>query len=146
MKPMTMDIEKIKTILPHREPMLMVSTVTACRPMESIEGTLFVDPEWTIFDGHFPGNPVFPGVLSVESMAQMADIMIMTAEKYQGKEPLFAGISDVRFKKKIIPGANLIVKVRVADENDAKAKVTCEGKLYLEGELAAQATFTVAMR
>ncbi len=146
MNVMKMDTGEVKKILPHREPMLMVSTVTECVPMEKIEGTLFVDPSWSIFDGHFPGNPVFPGVLTVESMAQMADIMILTAERYTGKAPLFAGINDVKFRKMITPGANLVVKAQVMDEDTAKAKVTCKGEVYLQDELAAQATLIIAMR
>ena len=146
MDKIALNTEEIKKILPHRNPMLMVSTVTECIPMESIEGTLFVDPSWGIFDGHFPGNPVFPGVLTVESMAQMADIMLMTAERYAGKAPLFAGINDVKFRKMIKPGANLVVKAQVMEEDTAKAKVTCKGEVYLQDELAAQATLIIAMR
>ena len=106
---LTLDHEGVMGILPHREPILLVDTVSECVPMDHIEAALYIDPEWDVFRGHFPGAPVFPGVLSVECMAQAADIMLMTAEKYQGKTPLFAGIDKARFLRKISPGDQVTV-------------------------------------
>ncbi|MEA4893804.1 MAG: beta-hydroxyacyl-ACP dehydratase, partial [Oscillospiraceae bacterium] len=93
-KKTVMDKSAVMDVLPHRAPMLLIDEVTELKPMESIEAKLYIDPEWELFKGHFPGAPVFPGVLSVECMAQAADIMLMTAEKYKGKTPLMAGITD----------------------------------------------------
>ena len=114
--------------------------------MEHIEAELFINPEWDVFKGHFPGAPVLPRVLSVECMAQAADIMLMTAEKYQGKTPLFAGIEKARFIRKISPGDQVTAKVKVASENVEKAVITCEAELHQAEGLAAKAVVTLAMR
>ncbi len=143
---LTLDHEGVMGILPHREPILLVDTVSECVPMDHIEAALYIDPEWDVFRGHFPGAPVFPGVLSVECMAQAADIMLMTAEKYQGKTPLFAGIDKARFLRKISPGDQVTAKVKVASENEEKAIITCDAELYQADGLAAKATVTLAMR
>ena len=145
-KSIVLDHEQVKAVLPHRDPILLIDTVTECVPMEHIEAELFINPEWDVFKGHFPGAPVFPGVLSVECMAQAADIMLMTAEKYQGKTPLFAGIEKARFIRKISPGDQVTAKVKVASENVEKAVITCEAELHQAEGLAAKAVVTLAMR
>ncbi|QAT50076.1 beta-hydroxyacyl-ACP dehydratase [Caproiciproducens sp. NJN-50] len=141
-----MNQESVMSVLPHRSPMLMINEVLTLAPMESIEATLYIDPAWEIFQGHFPGNPVFPGVLSVECMAQAADIMLMTAERYKGKTPLLAGVDGARFYQKIVPGSHVTAKVNVARENAEKAVVSCNAELYLDEKLAAKCTVTLAMR
>lgn len=99
--------EEIKQIIPHRDPMLLVSTVEEMVPGESIVTTFWVDPQREIFKGHFPAEPVLPGVYSVECMAQTADILLLSTERYAGKVPLFLGINNVRFLRKILPGDTL---------------------------------------
>lgn len=139
--------QQVMDILPHRAPMLLIDEVISLQPMNRIEAKLWIDPKWDIFRGHFPGNPIFPGVLSVECMAQAADIMIMTGEKYGGLTPLFASIEQAKFFKGILPGDTVTAEVTVSDTNEAKAKVTCRGELYKEnGDLAAAAVITIAMR
>lgn len=143
---LAMDHTAVMAVLPHRAPILLIDTVSTCVPMKHIIAELFLDPAWDIFRGHFPGAPVFPGVLSVECMAQAADIMLMTAAKYQGKTPLFAGIEKARFLRKLSPGDHVTARVRVAAENEEKAVITCEAELYLADDLAAKAAVTLAMR
>lgn len=143
---MVMDRQAVMALLPHRSPMLLVDTVTALVPMSRIETRFYVDPEWVIFQGHFPADPVMPGVLSVECMAQAADIMIMTAEEYARKTPLFAGIDRVRFTKKIVPGDTVTAEAVVTEVDARKAKITCSAKLLTGGEAAAWATLVIAMR
>ena len=134
-------------ILPHRPPMLLIDEVVTLEPMQRIEAKLTIRPEWDIFKGHFPGNPIFPGVLSVECMAQASDILIMTGEKYAGLTPLFASINNARFIKGILPGDVVTVPAEVAELNEAKAKVVCRTELRKEnGDLAATAEVTIAMR
>lgn len=141
-----MDHAQVMQILPHRSPMLLVDTVSACVPMEMIKSSLYIDPEWVFFQGHFPGNPVFPGVLSIEAMAQSVDIMLMTAERYQGKEPLFASIGQAKFRRKILPGNTVEMQAEVIEERPEKALITSRAEMYVNGELAAEAVITVAMR
>ena len=72
-----------------------------------------MDPAREIFKGHFPGEPVLPGVYSVECMAQTADILLLSAERYAGKIPLFLGINNVRFLKKILPGDTIEIHAKM---------------------------------
>ena len=111
---MLMNQEEIKKIIPHRSPMLLVSSVEELVPGESIRTTFYVDPQMELFKGHFPGDPVLPGVYSVECMAQSSDILVLSTERYAGKTPLFLGINNVRFKSKILPGDTVEVRSKWA--------------------------------
>ena len=138
--------EEIKNIIPHRDPMLLVSTVEEMIPGERIVSTFWVDPEREIFKGHFPGEPVLPGVYSVECMAQTADILLLSMDRYVGKVPLFLGINNVRFLRKILPGDTLEIHAKLASERVEKAIATCAAEIYNHGELAATGEVTLAMR
>ena len=104
MSEIALDHQQVMGILPHRDPMLLIDEVVSLEPMQRIEAKLHIRPEWDIFRGHFPGSPIFPGVLSVECMAQASDVLIMTGEKYAGLTPLFASINNARFLRGILPG------------------------------------------
>ena len=138
--------EEIKNIIPHRDPMLLVSTVEEMIPGERIVSTFWVDPDREIFKGHFPGEPVLPGVYSVECMAQTADILLLSMDRYAGKVPLFLGINNVRFLRKILPGDTLEIHAKLASERVEKAIATCAAEIYNHGELAATGEVTLAMR
>ena len=143
---MIMDQEAIKKVIPHRDPMLLVTTVEALEPGDSITTTFFVDPTRDIFRGHFPGEPVLPGVYSVECMAQTADILLLSTERYAGKIPLFLGINNVRFLKKILPGDTIEIRAKLASERAEKAIATCSTEVYNHGDLAVTGDVTLAMR
>ena len=146
MKDIQLTHKEVMDILPHREPMLLVDTVSHLEPLKSIEAQYHIVPELDIFRGHFPGEPVFPGVLSVECMAQAVDIMVMTAPKYAGKTPLFLGINNVRFTKKIQPGDTLLTRAEFVSEREEKAIVTCKAVGYVGEEQAVSAEIVIAMR
>lgn len=141
-----MDQEEIKKVIPHRDPMLLVTTVEELEPGVSITSTFFVDPARDIFKGHFPGEPVLPGVYSVECMAQTADILLLSTERYVGKIPLFLGINNVRFLKKILPGDTIEIRAKLSAERKEKAIATCSAEVYNHGELAVTGDVTLAMR
>ena len=143
---MKMNKEEIKAIIPHRDPMLLVDTVEELEPGTSAVTTFFVNPDREIFKGHFPGDPVFPGIYSVECMAQAVDIVLMSAPRYAGKTPLFLGINNVRFKKKILPGDTVESHVTLLAERTEKGIATCGTVAYVNGELAVTGEITVAMR
>lgn len=126
--------------------MLLVSTVEELEPGESIRATFHIDPSREIFKGHFPGEPVLPGVYSVESMAQTADILLLSTDRYKGKIPLFLGINNVKFMKKILPGDTIEIRAKMASERPDKAIATCSAEIYDDGELAASGDVTLAMR
>ena len=138
--------EEIKAIIPHRDPMLLVDTVEEMVPGDHIVTTFFIDSDREIFRGHFPGEPVLPGVYSVECMAQSADILLLSMERYAGKVPLFLGINNVRFLRKILPGDTIEIHARLASERAEKAIATCSAEIYNHGELAATGDVTLAMR
>lgn len=133
-------------VIPHRAPMLLVSTVEELIPGESIAATFHVDGEREIFKGHFPGKPVLPGVYSVESMAQTADILLLSTDRYAGKIPLFLGIDNVRFLRKILPGDTVEIRAKLSSERREKAIATCAAEIYNHGELAVTGDVTLAMR
>ena len=141
-----MDQEAIKKVIPHRDPMLLVTTVEDLEPGDSIKTTFFVDPSRDIFRGHFPGEPVLPGVYSVECMAQTADVLLLSTQRYAGKIPLFLGINNVRFLKKILPGDTIEIQAKLTAERQEKAIATCSAEVYNHGELAVTGDVTLAMR
>ncbi|MDD6435999.1 MAG: 3-hydroxyacyl-ACP dehydratase FabZ [Clostridiales bacterium] len=143
---MKLNREEIMNIIPHRDPMLLLSEVEELLPGERITANFFVDPEREIFKGHFPDEPVLPGVYTVESMAQAADVLLMTKECYAGKTPLFLGINNVRFLRKILPGDTIVIKAELIKERAEKAIATCSAEVFDNGELAATGEVTLAMR
>ena len=92
---MKMNQDEIKGILPHREPMLLVTSVEELSPGENIRAAFFASPEMDIFRGHFPEEPILPGVYSIECMAQAVDILLMSTVRYAGKTPLLLGVDKL---------------------------------------------------
>jgi 3-hydroxyacyl-[acyl-carrier-protein] dehydratase len=146
MEPVRLNREEIKKIIPHRDPMLLIDEVTALIPGEEIEAVFHVSPERDIFRGHFPGEPVLPGVYTVEIMAQAADILLLSTERYAGTIPLFVGIDKVRFTAKIEPGDTVRVVGRLAAEHPEKAIAICSAEVYNRDVLACKGEVTLAMR
>ena len=130
----------------HRDPMLLVSTVEELEPGKSIVTTFFADPNREIFRGHFPDEPMLPGVYTVECMAQAADILLLSTERYAGKKPLFIGINNVRFSRKILPGETVEIHAELTSERLEKQIATCSAKTFINGELAASGDVILAMR
>lgn len=143
---MRMNQNEIKETIPHRDPMLLVSSVEQLTAGKSITASFYVDPAKDIFRGHFPEEPVLPGVYTVECMAQTADILLLSTERYKGKVPLFLGIDKVRFIKKILPGDTLEIHAELTSERAEKAIATCLAEIYSNSELAAVGSVTLAMR
>ena len=87
METITMNKDQIKEVIPHREPMLLIDEVLEMVPGEMIKTAFYLDPELDFFRGHFPGEPVMPGVLTVESMAQTADVLLLSCLLYTSPSP-----------------------------------------------------------
>lgn len=143
---MQMNRAQIMEIIPHRDPMLLVDEVQEMIDGVSIATKFYVDPSREIFKGHFPGSPVFPGVYTAECMAQSADILLLSTERYSGKTPLFLGIDKVKFLRKIEPGDTLEISAVLTSERPEKAIATCSCQVCRRGELAATGDVTLAMR
>ena len=143
---LTLDRAQIVSILPHRPPMLFVDSVSRLVPGKEAAAELYVDPKWDIFRGHFPENPVFPGVLTTEAMAQTADLMVMTKDIYAGKEPLLMEIGRVRFRRRILPGTALQLRAALKEEHADTGIVVCRCQALAEDKICAEAEITLAMR
>lgn len=138
--------EEIMEIIPHRDPMLLVDEVLEMNGEESIVATFYIDKDRDIFKGHFPDEPVLPGVYTVECMAQTADILLLSMERYEGTTPLFIGINNVRFIDKILPGDTITINVELSKENKEKKIATCSAKVFNKDKLVATGDVSLAMR
>ena len=124
-KMITLDHQQVMEIIPHREPMLLIDEVSELIPGKYIHASLWIDPQRDIFRGHFPENPVFPGVYTIEASAQAVDLLLMTKAEYAGKVPLFLGIDEAKFRKMVLPGDTLEICAELVRERAEKAIATC---------------------
>ena len=131
--------EEIKKIIPQREPFLMIDEVEEYTPGESAVAYKNVSEDEYYFKGHFPGNPIMPGVLIVESLAQTGAVAILSTEENKGKNALFGGIDKLRFKKQVVPGDRLKLEVKIIKKKGpigiGEAIATVDGKIAAKGEL-----------
>ena len=131
--------EEIEKILPHRYPFLLVDRVTELFEGKSIKAYKNVTRNEPFFQGHFPGKPIMPGVLILESLAQAGAIAILKMDEYAGKVPLFVGANKVKWRKQVVPGDKLelsleIIKLRKSI-GIGKAVATVDGKVACEAEI-----------
>ncbi len=138
-----LNTEEIMGIIPHRYPFLFVDKVSIEEIGVRGIGYKNVTMNEPFFQGHFPGMPVMPGVLIVESMAQVGAVILLSDEKYKGKTPYFAGINKVRFKRKVVPGDALRMEVELTRIRGSIG--VGEGKAYVEDELACEGEFLFAI-
>lgn len=126
-------------LLPHRPPFRFVDAVDRLVPGESVEARYRVTGDEAFLGGHFPGNPVFPGVLQLEALAQAGAIALLSDERYAGLLPLFGGVEGVRFRRIVRPGDELALAVRLerlsarggwgVAEASVDGRATCAGRL-----------------
>jgi len=132
----TLDRDGIKALIPHREPFLLIDRITELEPgVRAVGEHDFDGTEW-YQPGHFPGNPIVPGVILVESMAQVATVMAMAMPEYRDGLGLFAGVEEMRFKRMVKPGDTGRFEAAIDKMRRGFARVNV--KTYVGDELAAE--------
>ncbi|KAK8948279.1 hypothetical protein KSP40_PGU018339 [Platanthera guangdongensis] len=143
--PSVMDINKIREILPHRFPFLLVDRVIEYEAGVTAVGIKNVTINDNFFTGHFPERPIMPGVLMVEALAQVGGIVMLQPEVGGSRDNFFfAGIDKVRFRKPVIAGDTLIMRMTLLKFNKAYGLVKMAGKAFVGGEVVCEGEFLLA--
>lgn len=137
-----MNREEIKKLIPHREPMLLVDTAEALTG-DTAKGSYTVKGDEWFLQGHFPGNPVVPGVVLCEMMAQTCCVLLAGMPGLEGATPYFTSLDKVKFKQKVLPGDTLEIECRITKQKSVF--VFAEGKGMVNGKLAVQGEFSFAL-
>lgn len=132
------DQEGVKQLLPHRDPFLWVSRIVECEPNVSIVAELDVDPELEIFKGHFPDQPVLPGVILMEALAQAASCCLLASPELAGSVGFLVGIDGAKFRTQVLPGDT--VRLEASITRAGKRMCAAEVTAYKDEAVCAQAT------
>lgn len=131
--------KEIMEIIPHRQPFMLIDTVEELTPGVRAVARKCVSYNEPFFQGHFPAEPVMPGVLIVEALAQTGAVAILSLEKNKGKTAYFAAIQSAKFKKKVVPGDVLVLETEIIKTKGSigigKATATVDGKVAVQAEL-----------
>lgn len=138
-----MTTKEIMEIIPHRQPLLLIDTIEELEPGVRAVAKKCVSYNEPYFAGHFPEEPVMPGVLIVEALAQTGAVALLSQPEFKGKTAYFGAIQSAKFKKKVMPGDVLILETEIVKR---KGPVGLgNAKAYVDGKLAVQAELTFAI-
>jgi 3-hydroxyacyl-[acyl-carrier-protein] dehydratase len=137
------NIEQILSALPHRYPMLLVDRVLNLEKGKSCRGIKNVTINEPFFQGHYPDMPVMPGVLILEAMAQAGAMLLLTDEQYLGMTPLLAAIDGVKFRRKVVPGDQLVTDVELLWFKRNVGRIRCRSTVDEQPVAECEMTFTL---
>ena len=135
-----MNVKEIQKLLPHRYPFLLVDRIIELEPEVKAVGIKNMTINEEFFQGHFPGNPIMPGVLIIEAMAQVAGVLAFRSGANEGRSVYFMSIEKVKFRKPVIPGDQLKLEVDILQHRGNVWKFS--GKAVVDEKVAAEAEFT----
>lgn len=142
---MTLDVKEIMEIIPHRYPFLFIDRIEELEPGKRAIGYKNVTMNEYFFQGHFPQEPVMPGVIMIEALAQVGAVSLLSMEEFKGKIAYFGGIKKARFRRKVVPGDTLKLEVEIIKMRGpagiGKAIASVNGEVAVEAEL----TFAVGV-
>lgn len=139
-----MNITEIQSIIPHRYPMLLIDRVLEIEPLKRIVAIKNLTVNEQVFDGHFPGAPVFPGVMIIEAMAQAGAVLLFREVPDRDSKLLyFTGIEEAKFRKPVVPGDQMRLEVSVIRYKMGYAKLKAEA--FVDGQLVAEAVISSAL-
>lgn len=138
-----LEASEIQKIIPHRYPMLLVDRIIELEPMKRAVGIKNITMNEMQFLGHFPGDPIMPGVLMIEAMAQVGGVALLYPEENRGKIAVFGKIDNVRFRKQIIPGDQVITEAIITKIRGNMGVCACKGRV--DGKVACECECTFAI-
>ena len=138
---MSLGIKEIEAILPHRHPFLLIDRIEELDPGKRAVGKKCVTYNEPFFNGHFPQEPVMPGVLIVEALAQVGAVAVLMQEENKGKLGYFGGIKNCKFRRKVVPGDKLKLEARIIRQKGPL--VIGEAVASVDGEVAVKAELSV---
>lgn len=134
---------EIQRILPHRYPFLLVDKIVEMEEGKSIKGIKNVTVNEPFFQGHFPGNPIMPGVLICEALAQVGAVLLLSMDENRGKLGVFTGINNFKFRKQVVPGDTLELCAEMVTYRHGMGKANVEAKV--DGKTAAKGEISFAI-
>ncbi len=138
-----LDVREIMKFLPHRYPLMLIDRITELEPMVLARGYKNVSMNEPVFEGHFPGNPVLPGVYMIEALAQLGGMTVMQPGDSSRKVPYLAAVDKVKFRRPVVPGDRLDMEARVLKVKRNIGWVTCEASV--DGKLVVSADLTFSI-
>lgn len=134
-----MGINPVMSVLPQRPPFLMVDKILEMIPGQKAVGIKLLGSNEPYFDGHFPGNPVMPGVMQIEAMNQVGEYALLSDARFAGKLAFITGCNNVKFKRPAVPGDVLVITTEILDSESkigrGKGKIEIDGKITCEADI-----------